>query len=104
MTTTIDKMLADYALGEAVFNKIFELNSEEIKAKLRELIDSEHIHNYLLKEGNVQKITLNDKPHKILIQFHDELCINALGIGFLGEHTRVPKNLVNFCSKHFKLD
>lgn len=104
MITSIEQMRANHALGQTVFEKIFQLDSKDIKNKLKELIDSEFIADYLLKEGSVQKITINDEPWKILIHFHDELVIDAYGIVFNGEHSKQPKTLICFTSKSFKLD
>jgi hypothetical protein len=96
MITAIEQMRNNNALGQVVFEKLFQLNSKQIKAKLREVIDSEFINDYLLKDGSVQKIILDDEPHKILIHFHDELSINAYGVTFYPEHQKPGKTLIHF--------
>jgi hypothetical protein len=102
MLTKADQILSAYEQGKAVFHEIFKLDSKQIKAKLAEMINSELINDYLLKDGSVQKITLDDEPHKILIHFHDELRIDGFGVTFNPEHQKPGKTLIHF--SNFKLD
>jgi|ERR1044072_728156 hypothetical protein len=96
MSTKADQILLAYEQGKVVFLELFKLDSKQIKAKLSEMINSDLINDYLLKEGSVQKITLDDEPQKILIHFHDELVISPFGVVFYPEHKKPSITLIHF--------
>jgi hypothetical protein len=90
--------------GQEVLNKLFELNSTELRAKVKEIC-GEKLANYQhLFEGSVVEKTIrDDKPYRIKISYFDQISIDAIGIGFRREHGSNFEMLIWF-TKYFKLD
>lgn len=90
-----------YETGMAVFTKLFELKSVDLKAKLKEICGDKVPKHMFEDRAQVNKTTMNDQPQRIEIYFYDGIFIDVLGIRYSPEHG-VPRDIVKF-DKFFTL-
>jgi hypothetical protein len=102
--TLAERIQENLPYGEAVLKKLFELNSTELKAKVKEICGEKVTkYDHLFKEGDVEKITKNDEPWNITISYFDQISIDVLGITVRNEGKLNSKVLALF-DKYFKYD
>ena len=74
-----------YDIGFPIFEKLFNLNSSDLKKLLTKICGNLIPNEYILGEGSVRKEILNDIPDIIEIRFYDWLSISAFGIYYIPE-------------------
>lgn len=90
-----------YEIGFPIFERLFEMKSEPLKELLQRVCAS-HPDVDVLKEGSVQKVTLDDKPQSITISYYSSFSITPYGINYKPEHGG-GSTVVEF-NEFFKLD
>jgi len=101
----VEQLAENLPFGQAILNKLFELNSKDLKAKVKEICGNKLLtfsHDHLFADGVVRKILSDDQPWQISISYFDSLVIDAIGISFKPEHG-IGQFLFWF-DKNFKLD
>lgn len=106
--TIAEKIKENLPYGQAVLNKLFELKSDDLRAKVKEILqpylgDRVEMYPHLFNEGEVSKVIRNDESWNIVIAYHDRISIDALGISAKDEHASNGKILVWF-DKDFKYE
>lgn len=91
-----------YNLGKPTFDKLFQLNKEELLAKLKEIFYDGKYDDILDNSPTVTKKIVNDITDEIIISCYDTLIITPLGINHKGEHYGGGR-VITF-DKFFKLD
>lgn len=91
--------------GTPVLKELFKMPCAELKEKLTSIIKHRDCGNIdtalLIKEGEVSKISKNDDPWEIKINFYDNINVDFMGISLKPEHGS-SRLIVPFDS-HFKL-
>lgn len=99
---TTEKIQALHDIGMPILKSLFELNSADLRGKIKEIVGNRLPgYDHLFCSGTVTKITVDDSPNKILIQYYDTITITWLGITFKPEHGTV-RDIVDF-DKFFTL-
>lgn len=89
-----------WELGYPVFEKLFNLKSDELRAILIEICGVEY--KEVINGGDVFKSFKNDMPRDLEIRYYSKLSISPFGITYYPEHGN-QKDVVKF-NKFFKLD
>lgn len=90
--------------GMPVLVEIFNMPHLELRAKLKSILkNNDRFKDYemVIDKGDVKKISTNDEPWEININFYDSIEINFMGVSLKREHGS-PKLVVAF-DEHFKL-
>ena len=102
--TIAEKIKENLPYGQAVLAKLFQLNSTDLKAKVKELCGSDVANfDHLFRDGDVEKTYKNDEPWGITISYFDQISIDALGITLMVELSTKGRFLVLF-DKNFKYE
>jgi hypothetical protein len=97
-----NKLTDKINIGQSVLFYLFNLNSKEIKEKIRDIIGTNYIPNDMVDLGTVTKIYKNDEPWEILIEWYDKIKIDWLGIQYNPENGS-PLYIRQF-DRYFTLD
>jgi hypothetical protein len=89
--------IEEYKVGHHIFEKLFKLNSNDLKIKLKKLlIDNVTVDQSLFsKDSIVHKSIENDIPNEITINWYNEIKINSFGIYYKPEYDHYIE-LINF--------
>ena len=98
---TREDLIKDVEIGTKIFIELFELLDEDLKIKLKSIIDNNVGLDILKDNPDIFRSIRNEEPENIKIWFYDGLIIDWSGISIKPEHGPEYK-IVKF-NKHFKL-
>jgi hypothetical protein len=102
MSEKILDIVKQFEEGFPIFEKLFNLNSVELKNKLKEICGEEFSADNLFSESShVTKTIVNDRPQEVVVDFYDTISISPIGINYQPEHGESRK-IVSF-NKFFVL-
>lgn len=97
----VKEYLEKYEIGFLVFERLFNMKSEELSNTLDSILGAHRAGIVLNEKPNFYKYIENDKPTKIKICSWDTIEITPLGIYYKGEYGDMEN--VTLFTKHFKL-
>jgi hypothetical protein len=96
----IEKIKKQYEYGNKIFNKIFNLSDEQLKLKLKDILN-ENYHYIIDNNSSIKRTIIDENPKKIEIINWDNLSIEWFGIDYIPENG-VSKRIREF-DKYFIL-
>lgn len=98
----VEEYLEKYETGFPVFEKLFNMKSEELSETLKSIVGAHRAGTVLNEKPNFYKYIENDKPTNIKISAWDKIEITPLCIYYQGEYGKELEPVVLF-TKHFTL-
>ncbi len=90
-----EKLVEDYEIGLEILKKIFLLPKEELIEYLKELSQDDMYLEILENNPKVTKITEDDIPDKITLNFYNNIIIKPFGITLKSEYGS-ERDLIKF--------
>ena len=93
--SSLEKLVENYEIGLEILKKIFFLPKNELINYLKELNNDDMYLEILKNNPKVIKITEDDCPDKIILNFYNSIIIKPFGITLKSEYGS-ERNLIEF--------
>lgn len=87
--TYLETIQKQIEIGMPIFHKLFNHNSQEIRELVGKAVQGKKLPknvDRMFKHGDVEKVSRNDEPWNISINFYDHIEINWMGIKLVSEY------------------